>query len=81
MYIGQKTLEERTKIEKTGSHIALVDSLYCLRVHGDAPAAQNDAQNAFGRPASFNTLFAVCRDAMVTGTVNGLSAWGLIQIS
>jgi hypothetical protein len=38
-------------------------------------------QNAFGRPASFNTLFAVCRDAMVTGTVNGLGACGLIQIS
>jgi hypothetical protein len=39
------------------------------------------AQNAFGRPASFNTLFAVCRDTMVTGTVNGLRAWGLLQIS
>ena len=46
-----------------------------------APTAHVTVQNAFDRPASFNTLFAVCRDAMVTGTVNGLCAWGLVQIS
>jgi hypothetical protein len=48
-----------------------VDDLLALRA----------AQNACGKPASLNALFAVCRDAMVTGTVNGSHACGLVQTS
>jgi sulfite exporter TauE/SafE len=43
--------------------------------------ANSAAQNAFGKPASFSTLLAVWRDAIATGTVNGLLACGLVQIS